>query len=157
MKGKKMDYMVAGLLAGMLILTAGSALLSRYASSLSTKEFLSVQGDPKRDSWEFLRDGSALGRSYGPSQPSRYVLAIPVPGASVRMLADTDNDGAVTGTKLLGGAQGSHYGRRLGTLLSGLGTRSSPGYSPMDGALEPIFRALLDKLTSLERKRGISK
>ncbi len=154
MKGKKVDYLIVGLFAGMLILTIGSALLSRYASSLSVKEFLALQGDAKRVDWEFLRDGAVLGRSYGPDRPSRYLLAVPVPGASLRVFADTDDDGAITGTRLLGGVQGSHYGRRLGTLLSGLGTRSSPGYSPMDGALEPLYRALLDKLTGLERKRG---
>jgi hypothetical protein len=154
MKGKKIDYLVVGLIAGMLLMSAGSAVLSRYASSLSVRAFLTLQDDPKRGSWEFLRDGSALGRSFGSAQPSRYLLAIPVPGASLRVLADTDDDGAITGTRLLGGAQGSHYGRRLGTLLSGVGTRSSPGYSPMDGALEPIFRAILEKLTVLERKRG---
>jgi hypothetical protein len=154
MKGKKIDYLIAGLIVGMLLMSVGSALLSRYASSLSVKAFLAMQDDPKRDSWEFLRDGSALGRSFGANQRSRYLLAIPVPGASLRVLADTDDDGAITATRLLGGAQGSHYGRRLGTLLGGLGTRSSPGYSPMDGALEPIFRAILEKLTVLERKRG---
>ncbi len=153
MKGRKIDYLMVGLVAGMLVLTAGGAFLSRYASSLSAKEFLALQGDAKRGDWEFLRDGSVLGRSYGPEKTSRYLLAVPVPGANLRLFADTDDDGAVTGTRLLGGAQGSHYGRRLGALLSGLGTRNSPGYSPMDGALEPVLRALLDKLTGLERNR----